>query len=184
MTFDLPRVYPTLGSGLSVYDECGDINYTFEVDPPSDVFTITYPTTKDNSEPISVTVETSDITKILDLNLYEGNYNLNLVMNVGTWDPLDPDVATYYYYDSAIDVATRADEITFVLRDYCLNVTYSLPNITVTNENSVVNYIAEPGNQLLIAKEILQQPTEFFVTYLTYEQHKTGETDGCGGLDL
>lgn len=76
-------------------------------------------------------------------------------MNVGSWDLSNSQVSSYYYYDAAEDASTRADEVTFVLRDYCLNVTYSLPNITIVNEDSVVSFTADPGNTLLIAKEVL-----------------------------
>ena len=72
-------------------------------------------------------------------------------MTLDEWEPTD---ITYSYFDSAVDVASREAELEFVVRDYCLSPIYSLPNITVVEDETVLSYAATPG-QLMIVKEVL-----------------------------
>ena len=76
----------------------------------------------------------------------------------------------YDYYERGSTVAyeiLRQEEVTFMVRDYCLGATYSEPTIVIEDESTVLGFDDTPGN-LRIAKSVLSPTTVFHLTYPMY----------------
>ena len=177
------------GVTVTYYDigstECGSFDFSMS-NPDSAVFTQTQTpielVTGTGTAAIAAmfTVSSTDVTKVSPMAPFEQDYIF--VMSV----TLDAFTVTPQIYDYYISTETsRIDDLTFVLRDYCLGVTYAQtgPGITIPDLDNVVAYVDTPSTNLLIQKNILTPATTFYFTYPTYTTYD-GSIDGCGDQDI
>ena len=81
-------------------------------------------------------------------------------------DQWAPENIKYDYYTAA--ETARIDELTITLRDYCLGVTYSDVTFELEDQTTLFSFNSLPG-QLRMVKQVLTEPTKFWLTYPTYK---------------
>ena len=129
---------------------CGD--FVIEVtNPDPDIFDISLPVQTDGSEPAEITAkQTSDTSKVSLVSPYRSTYQFGLTVKLLNWQQVGDVV---YEYDIAADNG-QSSHLSFLVRDYCLGVTYSEPLLIIDDDSELVVYVSEPGN-LVMAKQIL-----------------------------
>ena len=79
VTLTLPVMNEILGSGNTIFSQCGEISYTV-INPDPEIFTINLPSIKDNSEPITIDVYSQNATKITDLVNFDEDFSFILTV--------------------------------------------------------------------------------------------------------
>jgi hypothetical protein len=121
------------------------------------------------------------VNKIKNLATFKGDYTFVIKVTLESF----PTHVVYEYYSLPAETF-RQDELKFSLRDFCLDVQYTNSELVIADLHSIFAYRNKPGD-LMIEKQILTEPTKFFLTYPTYSTQEegasyTGVKDPCGKL--
>ena len=88
---------------------------------------------------------------------------IDLTIKLESWQ-VAGDVEYAYSIDADND---RSEQLNFYVRDYCLGVDFTNSTMLIEDDSELVTYINTTGD-LLIGKQILTEPTFFYLGYPTY----------------
>ena len=165
-----------------MFAECGPITYSVE-NPDYEVFSIdSSSVTTDNSRPIRIEVQTNNSFKIPNFADVKKGYQFQVTVQLELFKT-HPDSVTYSYYSPS--ESDRKEALNFKLRDYCREATFLPPSsLIIPDLTEVYDWQMDPTvGTLMINKKVLSNPTDFYLSKLTYqteEENETGVTNPCG----